>query len=283
MKKILTALLLPVLALTSCHSDDSIIVPTATAKLIVEANVTETFTYKPITFTVKDDKGNNVPVEATVVNVTNNNEIVKNRRFKATAPNEYKFLAKTAIPGRIYETSELITVKVITPTKKEFSIENKISQASEATLTIKRVKDKDAQGKEILRDKLTLINDIYYNEYRLVVGSGKPFTSSIDVTFLIPNNSVKHTKGVIINYGERVYPNDLTKSALKEVITLQEGKTNNEKLVNLDLAKTIQFYNLPLPEEVKESQVINKSYFEFKYKNLVIDYFGELTLNEIIE
>lgn len=282
MRKILTTLLLPVLAFTSCHSDDSIIVPKATAKLILEANATETFTYKPVLFTVKDDKGNLVPVEATVYNVTDN-KAVKDRRFKAESAKEYQFQAKTAIPGRIYDSSELFTVKVTDPSKKELSIDGKASAVSQATLLVKRVKDKDAEGKEILRDKLVLVNDVYHNEYQLIAGSGNPSTTSIDVTFLVPNNTVKHSKGVISDFGKRVYPNDLDKNALKEIIVVQGAKKDKETIAKYELSSAIQFYNLPLPEKVTETQVIKKGYVEFKHKNLVIDYFGDLSLVEIVE
>lgn len=142
MKKFLTLLLLPVLAFTSCHSDDSIIVPKATAKLIVEASSLEGFVNKPVYFTVKDDKGNDVPVEATVINVTSKNGIVKDRKFTPKAAGEYKIIAQTAIPGRIYETSDAITIKITEPTKKELSIDGKVFAAEKATLSVVKAKEK---------------------------------------------------------------------------------------------------------------------------------------------
>ncbi|MEK6494660.1 hypothetical protein [Myroides odoratimimus] len=281
MKKILTLLLLPMLTLISCNSDDNKHQPGNVLTLHLEAQETEGFVNKPIHFSLKDNRDRYGITDANIFNLTNKETLVRNT-FVPTVAGTYQFQAKGNNSGFLYQESEIVTVTVTESTKKEITVKNISYQADNATLKINRVNGNDVNDNTITTDKLVRINNTYYNEYTLHVNNmGQYFIdNSIEITFLVANKSVKHNNGVITSYGQRAYPTVLSQVILTEVISYSSPSfriTNFDQVRESDL---LRFYRIDTPKENSTSQVLPNSYFEFNLNDMGIDYSGDLEFIE---
>ncbi|AJA70259.1 MULTISPECIES: hypothetical protein [Myroides] len=281
MKKILTALLLPMLTLISCSSDDNDYKPADVLTLHIEAQETEGFVNKPIYFSLKDNKDRYGITDANIFNLANKEILVRNT-FIPTVAGTYQFQAKGNNSGILYKESEIVTITITEPTKKEITVKNISYQANSATLEINRTNSKDVNDNTIIIDKLVKLNNTYYNEYTLKVNNmGQYFIdNSIEITFLVANKSVEHNNGVITNYGQRAYPTALTQFILTEVISYS---TPSFRITNFDQVREsnlLMFYKIGTPKDNSTSQVISNSYFEFSLNDMGIDYAGDLEFIE---
>lgn len=285
MNKLLIILFTFSLALTSCSSDDNTNTPTRTrGKLVIETTSLTTYVNKPVYLTIKDERGEVLTDRSKIINVNNSEEVTSYGRFKPTHIGQYQLIAKATINGFAYKDSDPIFIKVIEPTKKVFSIDGKYYPVSQATLSIKRVKSKDNNGNEITRDKIIILGPDYNcNEYVLHIAGGTPYLSSITITFLVYNESVKATNGQITDYGKRALPNNVEATIIQQLIIKPAGGTATIQDIISSPTRELEFYNLDKPKEGLDSQILPKSYFEFKFSKLGIDYIGDLTLSEIIE
>ncbi|MDM1371611.1 hypothetical protein SAMN04488018_10632 [Myroides marinus] len=284
MKKILIALLLPILILTSCNSDDNGYKPkpAETLTLHLTTRQTEGFVNKPIYFTLKDSKDTYGISGANIINLADKKALTSNV-FKPTIAGTYQFQAKSNNSGTPYKDSEIVTVTITEPTKKTITLKNTPYRADNAILKIKRINSKDKNGNNNVTDKLVRLDNTYYNEYVLEVNNkGEHFIENlIEITFLVVNKSVKHNNGVITDYGQRVYPTALTEIVLTQVISHNKPSTRITTFDQLRESDLLVFYKIDIPND--NSQVITKSYFEFNLNDMGIDYAGDLNFTEFIE
>lgn len=285
MNKLLIILFTISLAFTSCSSDDNTNIPTKTkGKLVIETTSLTTYVNKPVYLTIKDERGEVLTDRSKIINVNNSEEVTSYGRFKPTHIGQYQLIAKATINGFAYKDSDPIFIKVLEPTEKVFRIDGKYYPVSKATLSIKRVKVKDNNGNDITRDKIIVLGQDYNcNEYVLDIVGGTPYLSSVTITFLVYNESVKATNGQITDYGKRALPNNVEATILKQLIIKPAGGTTTIQEVISSPTRELEFYSLTTPKEGLENQVLSKSYFGLETKRASIDYIGDLTFSEIIE
>lgn len=280
----LCALFISLILLSSCSTDDT----TGTdikpiGKLSLEVNTLQTFVNKPITYSVKDDYKKDVTDRSAIVNLSKNEGISRYRLYKPTMAGEYHLQANPIISS-LYKESDIVIIKVIEPTAKELTIEDTKAEITKATLSIIKVEQISEKGEKVLRDKLVYNNSIFYNEYILEVGSGEPyFSASISIRFLVPNKSVTHNNGNIIDYGKRSYPTDLENNALQQIVSQRSSSFSVNDIATIVPTDHLKFYYLSQPQEGKPEQVLPKSYVEFNYSKRAINYAGQMIFKEIME
>jgi hypothetical protein len=282
MRKLCT-LFISLILLSSCSTNDTNTDIKPIGKLSLEVNTLQTYVNKPIAYSVKDDYKVDVTDKSTIVNLSKNEGINNYRLYKPTMAGEY-LLKATPIMSSLYKESDVVVIKAIEPTAKELVIENTKAEITKATLSIIKVEQISEKGEKILRDKLVYNNSIFYNEYILEVGSGEPyFSASISIRFLVPNKSVKHNNGNIIDYGKRSYPTDLENNALQQIISQRPSSFSVNDIETIVPTDHLKFYYLSQPQEDKSEQVLPKSYVEFNYSKRAINYAGQIIFKEIME
>ncbi|MDM1398162.1 hypothetical protein HX049_13385 [Myroides odoratimimus] len=284
MKKILTALLLPMLTLISCSSDDNNTEQKRSGRLILEARTLETRVNKPLYFLVKNQDGDYITTEATITNLTSDESVSKQGRFKPLKVGEYTFQAKASNGQALYHDSNTVTVKVTEPTEKTFYLNGTTYQVDKATLSIVRTQYIDESGKEVISDVIVSEPaNTYHNEYILKLEASKPVSATMTVSFLVPNASVKSVDGKITDFGKRIYPHEIAETQLTSIVTYSDIENDMISIINSYPNTDLEFYFLTTPKEDVKEQVLNKSYFELKLKDKRIDYVGDVIFTEIIE
>lgn len=284
MKKILTALLLPMLTLISCSSDDNNAEQKRSGRLILEARTLENRVNKPLYFLVKNQDGDYITTEATITNLTSDESVSKQGRFKPLKVGEYAFQAKASNGQALYHDSNTVTVKITEPTEKTFYLNGTTYQVDKATLSIVRTQYKDESGKEVISDVIVSEPaNTYHNEYILKLEASKPVSATMTVSFLVPNASVKSVDGKITDFGKRIYPHEIAETQLTSIVTYSDIENDMISIINSYPNTDLEFYFLTTPKEDVKEQVLNKSYFELKLKDKRIDYVGDVIFTEIIE
>lgn len=282
MKKLVTVFLASLLLL-SCNSDDNSDLPNVKGELVMTVNTKETYTHKPVYFTVRDINGAYSTLLVNIASLNNEQLVADNGRYKPSKPGEFTFIAKAKKIGSNFKDSAPVTIKVKEPTNKIFSIKGTTYPVAKASLKIKRLRNTLSNGKEEIQDLIhTKGENEFYNEYVLEVSGGSPYHSTTRVTFLVKNETVKSENGHIYDYGKRVLPSQVETTIITQIITDQSNGAITVNDIYAYPNTDLEFYYLDPVKDDIATQVLPKSYFGLNFKSTIIDYVGELTFEELI-
>ncbi len=204
MKKIVFFLLVS-LSLFSCNSnDDGNSQPQEKKELHLAVDATAAIVNQPIYFTIQNSDKEDISADLYVGNSKVDNPMV----FDEVGV--YDIVAKKA--G--YVDSNVLQVNVLKQRRKnKFQLNSQHFEVESVHLSVEQVKVSDKeQNKDLIVDKVVQwhngeLGNIYNVEFKLKTASKQ---GRVEVSYFVPNSSIVVDENQkIINYGERIFPNEV--------------------------------------------------------------------------
>lgn len=193
--------LLAILSLFSCSSnDDSSAQPIDERELHLVVDAITVTVNKPIYFSIQDTEQKEVNAELYIENAQVDNPFIFDK------VGTYNVNAKK----RGYKDSKMLQVNVLKEVREnKCQVYNQDFEIESVCLIVEQVKVRN-NGKEYIVDKVVRwangdLGNIYNLEFK-IKGASKP--GRVEVSYFVPNPSIKEDNNKIVHYGERVFPNE---------------------------------------------------------------------------